>query len=60
MRNLLTINALSASDKVLVPLQCEFYALAGLAQLIDTIERVQHALQDSRGELQAVLQTLQT
>jgi chromosome partitioning protein len=55
--NLLTINALSASDKVLVPLQCEFYALAGLAQLIDTIERVQHAL-NPRLELQGVVLTM--
>jgi chromosome partitioning protein len=42
--NLLTINALTAASQVLVPLQCEFYALAGLAQLMGTIERVRHAL----------------
>lgn len=42
--NLLTINALSAADSILVPLQCEFYALAGLAQLMGTIERVQRSL----------------
>jgi chromosome partitioning protein len=42
--NLLTINALTAATRVLVPLQCEFYALAGLAQLMGTIERVRRSL----------------
>jgi chromosome partitioning protein len=55
--NLLTINALVAADRVLVPLQCEFYALAGLAQLIGTIERVQRAL-NPRLELQGVVLTM--
>jgi chromosome partitioning protein len=42
--NLLTVNAMSAADAVLVPLQCEFFALEGLSQLLRTIEQVRNAL----------------
>ena len=42
--NILTINALTAADTVLVPIQCEYYALEGLSQLIHTIELVQERL----------------
>ena len=55
--NLLTINALTAADRILVPLQCEFYALAGLAQLMGTIERVQRSL-NPRLALQGVVLTM--
>jgi chromosome partitioning protein len=41
---LLTINALAAAHKVLVPLQCEYYALEGLSQLMATIDRVKSTL----------------
>ncbi len=42
--NLLTINALAAADAVVVPLQCEFFALEGLSQLLATVEQVRGAL----------------
>lgn len=42
--NLMTINALVAAERVLVPLQCEYYALEGLSQLIGTIDRVKAGL----------------
>lgn len=41
---LLTINALTAADSVLIPLQCEFYAMEGLSQLINTVRLIQREL----------------
>ena len=54
---LLTINALTAADQVLVPMQCEFYALEGLSNLITTIERVRRAL-NPKLEIQGVVLTM--
>lgn len=55
--NLLTINALCAADAVLVPLQCEFFALEGLSQLIRTVERVRSNL-NPRLTIQGVVLTM--
>ena len=44
--NMLTINAMTTADSVLVPIQCEYYALDGLSQLIHTIELVQERLNE--------------
>jgi len=40
---LITINMLAAADALLIPLQCEYYALEGLSQLLNTVHRVQHS-----------------
>lgn len=55
--NLLTINALTAADAIVVPLQCEFFALEGLSQLLKTIERVKANL-NPRLTIHGVLLTM--
>ena len=55
---LLTLNSLAACDSVLIPIQCEYYALEGLGQLLETIELVQENLND-RLEIEGVLLTMQ-
>ena len=44
---LLTVNALVAADKLLIPIQCEFYALEGVTKLLDSMKRVKNALNPS-------------
>jgi len=53
----LTVNALVAADSVLVPLQCEYYALEGLGQILDTIRRCRQTL-NPRLELDGILLTM--
>jgi chromosome partitioning protein len=55
--NLLTINSLTAADAILVPLQCEFFALEGLSQLLKTVERVRTTL-NPRLVIQGVVLTM--
>jgi chromosome partitioning protein len=52
---LLTLNALGAADTLLVPLQCEFFALEGLSQLLQTVERVQQRFNANLGIIGVVL-----
>ncbi len=54
---LLTVNALTAADSVLIPLQCEYYALEGLSQLLETIRLVQQSL-NAALEVEGVLLTM--
>lgn len=55
--DLLTLNALVASDSVLIPIQCEFFALEGISQLMDTVERVREGF-DHQLRIEGVLLTM--
>lgn len=54
---LLTVNALAAADGVIIPLECEFFSLRGVALLIDTIEKVQERL-NPKLEISGILATM--
>jgi chromosome partitioning protein len=45
--NILTVNALAISDSVIIPTQCEYYALEGLAALLETIEKIKISVNES-------------
>ena len=55
--NLLTVNALAAADSVLVPMQCEYFALEGLAALMSTIEQVRASINPAL-QLEGILRTM--
>ena len=55
--SLLTVNAMTAADAMLIPLQCEFYALEGLSQLLQTIKRIKQGL-NPRLEIGGILLTM--
>ena len=55
--SLLTVNALTASDSVIIPIQCEYYALEGVASLLQTIQRVKKTF-NPRLDIEGVLLTM--
>ncbi|WP_405229640.1 ParA family protein [Lentisalinibacter sediminis] len=55
--NMLTINALTAADGVLIPMQCEYYALEGLSALLNTIAQIRDSV-NSRLEMHGLLRTM--
>ncbi len=55
--NLLTLNSMAAADSVLVPLQCEFFALEGLSQLLKTVEQVRTSLNRNL-DIQGIVMTM--
>jgi chromosome partitioning protein len=55
--NLLTVNALSAADTVLIPMQCEYYALEGLAALMNTVEQIQETVNPEL-QIEGILRTM--
>ncbi|MFO7992588.1 MAG: AAA family ATPase [Marinobacter sp.] len=55
--SLLTVNALSAADTVLIPMQCEYYALEGLAALMNTVEQIQETVNPDL-QVEGILRTM--
>src|SRR3954447_11204857 len=55
--DLLTLNALSASDAVLIPIQCEFFALEGISQLMDTVDRIKESFSHNL-QIEGILLTM--
>ncbi len=55
--NMLTVNALVAADSVLIPMQCEYYALEGLSSLVATIEQIRETANESL-EIEGILRTM--
>lgn len=55
--NMLTVNALAAADGVIIPMQCEYYALEGLAALMDTITQIQESVNPNL-EIEGLLRTM--
>nr|WP_128093598.1 ParA family protein [Brucella pituitosa] len=55
--NLLTLNAMAAADSVMVPLQCEFFALEGLSQLLQTVDQVRSSI-NSELTIQGIVLTM--
>ena len=55
--NMLTLNALTAANSVLIPIQCEYYALEGLASLIETVEQVRSSVNPGL-EIEGLLRTM--
>ena len=55
--NMLTVNALSASDSVLIPMQCEYYALEGVAALMNTVEEIRETV-NPQLEVEGLLRTM--
>lgn len=55
--NLLTVNAMCAADSIIVPLQCEYFALEGLTLLIDTVDQLAHAVNPEL-KIEGILRTM--
>jgi chromosome partitioning protein len=55
--NLVTVNALTAADSVMIPMQCEYYALEGLSDLVNTIKKVRANL-NAKLEIEGLLRTM--